>query len=133
MKKIIALSLLASGILLAKTPSCDTPELKGMVDGINQSVPMQVDSDTTLVAARCDKGELIYVYKLNENSQINNFNELQLNVTKNITQNILKQNYCGGNPEVEALKTLTNAVVWEYKFADDKDFTQIRLTPANCK
>lgn len=133
MKKFIVLMMICTGSLLAQAPSCDSAELKGAVAGINQSAPMQVDNDTTLTGAVCENGELIYKFKLVDSSKINGFKDAQLNIAKNVMQNIIKENYCGTGADMQALRSFTNAVVWSYDFADGKKFTEIRLSPADCK
>ncbi|MCD8213641.1 MAG: hypothetical protein LUC34_06310 [Campylobacter sp.] len=124
----IALAVVALSLNAA---SCDDPQLKGMVSGINKNVPQRIDGVTTLKNAACDNGSLIYNYDLNDGNgvEFSKFNDQQMNVFKDVQHNILQQMYCS---TLQELHKVTNSVIWNYDF-DGKSFVKFEFKPSDCK
>lgn len=131
MRKSVLAMFVAILSVSANAASCDSPELKGMVAGLNQSVPKRVDNVTTVTGAECKNGSLKYVYALNDADGIefSKFDESQKNVFNNVQSNILKNLYCTSLVE---LHKYTNSVIWSYMF-DDKKFAEFEFKPSDCE
>lgn len=132
MKKVI-FAMAIGGVLSvsAFAASCDDPMLKGLIEGLNKSVPQRVDFVTTLKKAECANGSLKYVYELNdaEGIELSKFDKQQKDTFDNVQIGILKQTYC---TQMKPLQPHTNSVIWTYEMGGKK-FAEFEFKPSDCK
>ena len=130
MKKFLLLPLVCGALFAA--PSCDDPQIKAAVDGINKSVPMRIDEITTLTGAECKDGSFIYNYELNDGMGItfDNVADTQKTVMQNVIDSQNKQLFCN---QLKIMHPLINSAVWSYKIKSGKEFIRVEFKPSDCK
>lgn len=130
MKKFLLLPLVCGALFAA--PSCDDPQIKAAVDGINKSVPMRIDEITTLTGAECKDGSFIYNYELNDGMGItfDNVADTQKTVMQNVIDSQNKQLFCN---QMKIMHPLINSAVWSYKIKSGKEFIRVEFKPSDCK
>ena len=130
MKKFLLLPLVCGALFAA--PSCDEPQIKAAVDGINKSVPMRIDEITTLTGAECKDGSFIYNYELNDGMGItfDNVADTQKTVMQNVIDSQNKQLFCN---QMKIMHPLINSAVWSYKIKSGKEFIRVEFKPSDCK
>ena len=130
MKKFLLLPLVYGALFAA--PSCDDPQIKAAVDGINKSVPMRIDEITTLTGAECKDGSFIYNYELNDGMGItfDNVADSQKTVMQNVIDSQNKQLFCN---QMKIMHPLINSAVWSYKIKSGKEFIRVEFKPSDCK
>ena len=130
MKKFLLLPLVCGALFAA--PSCDDPQIKAAVDGINKSVPMRIDEITTLTGAECKNGSFIYNYELNDGMGItfDNVADSQKTVMQNVIDSQNKQLFCN---QMKIMHPLINSAVWSYKIKSGKEFIRVEFKPSDCK
>lgn len=130
MKKFLLLPLVCGALFAA--PSCDEPQIKAAVDGINKSVPMRIDEITTLTGAECKDGSFIYNYELNDGMGItfDNVADSQKTVMQNVIDSQNKQLFCN---QMKIMHPLINSAVWSYKIKSGKEFIRVEFKPSDCK
>ncbi len=130
MKKFLLLPLVCGALFAA--PSCDDPQIKAAVDGINKSVPMRIDEITTLTGAECKDGSFIYNYELNDGMGItfDNVADSQKTVMQNVIDSQNKQLFCN---QMKIMHPLINSAVWSYKIKSGKEFIRVEFKPSDCK
>ena len=130
MIKFLLLPLVCGALFAA--PSCDDPQIKAAVDGINKSVPMRIDEITTLTGAECKDGSFIYNYELNDGMGItfDNVADTQKTVMQNVIDSQNKQLFCN---QMKIMHPLINSAVWSYKIKSGKEFIRVEFKPSDCK
>lgn len=131
MKKLSLVVFSAIFGVSAFAASCDSPQMKGIISGLNSNVPQRVDSVTTLTGAECKDGSLRYVYELNDADgvEFSKFDTNQKKMFEDIQKGILQNLYC---TSLKELHMYTNSIIWTYNMKDVK-FAEFELKSSDCK
>lgn len=112
--------------------SCDSEEMKGMIESVNKISSQRIDSVTTVMGAECEDGSLKYLYRLNDDKEggieFSQFDETQKQAFYDTQKNILNQIYC---TSFRQLWEYTNGLIWYYEF-DGKEFVRFEFKPSDC-